>query len=234
MKDALNPYTHTGEIVKISNNQISFTLKRMLRLNKFYNVDFTPDRQQFYYQYKALNNVSGSLKGFLFPKEKNDPSFPDSRNWRPYNKTIEEIPEQKEIVRNIAFGDGGLSCPFILLGPPGTGKTTTLVEAILQIYDNFESCSILVASESNTACNEIAERVLQHLPDRRKKDLIRIFSRSANDKIRKDSVLLKNSNAEICSTKKFFPSKKYLMQNYKIIITTNFMLGKLLILIFFF
>lgn len=206
----------------------------MLRLNKSYNIDFTPDRQQFFYQYKALDNVSRGLKEFLFPVEKVDTSLPDARNWRPYNKTIEEIPEQREIVRNIAFGDGGLHCPFILLGPPGTGKTTTLVEAILQIYDNFESCRILVASESNTACNEIAERVLQHLPDRRKKDLIRVFSRSANDKIRKDSILFKNSNADICSSKKFFPSKKYLMENYKIIITTNFMLGKYDWLLIFF
>lgn len=226
VKDVTRLRTYTGNIVKISTHQISFTLSRVIRLNTSFNIDFTPDRQQFFYQYKALENISRNLKEFLFPVEKVDFLLPSNKTYRPFNKTIDKIAEQKEIVQNIAFGEGGLHCPFILLGPPGTGKTTTLVEAILQIYDNCESCRILVASESNTACNEIAERVLNHLTDRRKKDLIRIFSKTSSEKIHRDEILFKNSNGEICSQKHFYPSKQYLKEHYKIIVTTNFMLGK--------
>ena len=48
---------------------------------------------------------------------------------------------------------------IIVHGPPGTGKTTTLIEGILQLIKNGEK--ILVSAPSNTALDNIAKGLLQ-------------------------------------------------------------------------
>lgn len=40
--------------------------------------------------------------------------------------------EQKQAVQNIVYKTSG-NAPFIIFGPPGTGKTMTIVEAIVQV-----------------------------------------------------------------------------------------------------
>ena len=47
----------------------------------------------------------------------------------------------------------------IVHGPPGTGKTTTLIEAIIQLVKNGEK--ILVSAPSNTAVDNIAKGLIQ-------------------------------------------------------------------------
>ncbi|KAG5180774.1 P-loop containing nucleoside triphosphate hydrolase protein [Tribonema minus] len=73
--------------------------------------------------------------------------------------------EQQDAVRAVVSGEG-TSAPFILFGPPGTGKTTTVVEAILQVLaannndKNTQQHRIIVAAPSNTAADELALRLL--------------------------------------------------------------------------
>lgn len=47
----------------------------------------------------------------------------------------------------------------IVHGPPGTGKTTTLIEAIVQLVQNGEK--VLVSAPSNTAVDHVAKGLLQ-------------------------------------------------------------------------
>lgn len=54
--------------------------------------------------------------------------------------------------------------PYILYGPPGTGKTQTLVAAIEQIVRSTDK-NVLVCANSNAACDEIAERLIDHLTE---------------------------------------------------------------------
>ena len=48
----------------------------------------------------------------------------------------------------------------ILHGPPGTGKTTTLIEGILQMIQSGEK--VLVSAPSNTAVDNISKGLIQH------------------------------------------------------------------------
>ena len=78
-------------------------------------------------------------------------------------------PEQVAAVRNIC-GGSARRVPYVLFGPPGTGKTTTLVEAIMQMatklnpsmppHDRFR---ILVATPTNTAADFICKKLSARL-----------------------------------------------------------------------
>lgn len=69
-----------------------------------------------------------------------------------YNKTLNA--RQKSAVRRIVAAQSRPS-PYILFGPPGTGKTVTLVEAILQVNKTVPNSRILACTPSNSAADLI-------------------------------------------------------------------------------
>lgn len=74
--------------------------------------------KMLYANENVLTGLSISQNLFLF------------RPW--FNKAIEKNPEQQAAVRNIVHNSSQNS-PYLVFGPPGTGKTVTLVETILQV-----------------------------------------------------------------------------------------------------
>ena len=72
--------------------------------------------------------------------------------------------------------------PFIIFGPPGTGKTSTLVEYILQVVASAKARGIsagaavliLVAAPSNAAVDEISRRLVEQDGPLAPRDLMRV------------------------------------------------------------
>ncbi|KAK2500261.1 hypothetical protein MC885_018589 [Smutsia gigantea] len=73
-----------------------------------------------------------------------------------FNPVLNE--NQKLAVRRILSGDCR-PLPYVLFGPPGTGKTVTIIEAILQVYHALPDSRVLVCTPSNSAADLVCLRL---------------------------------------------------------------------------
>nr|XP_035129884.1 RNA helicase Mov10l1 isoform X1 [Callithrix jacchus] len=81
---------------------------------------------------------------------------PEARKIEFFNPVLNE--NQKLAVRRILSGDCR-PLPYILFGPPGTGKTVTIIEAILQVHFALPDSRILVCAPSNSAADLVCLRL---------------------------------------------------------------------------
>ena len=155
-----------------------------------------------------------SFKNTVFPD--NIPHLPDIRC---FNQLVERNEKQLSAVKNILAGTSG-QCPYIVFGPPGTGKTVTLVEAVKQVSRSVSGCHIICTAPSNTACDLLTDRLLAHI---NKRDIYRLnapsrFISHIPAKVREVS--------NIDRDRLVFPAMEELSK-YKIIVTTLVTAGRL-------
>lgn len=80
-----------------------------------------------------------------------------------YNDNLNE--SQKDAVRFAVYQADQIA---LIHGPPGTGKTSTLIEIILHLVKNQQNKKVLVCSASNLAVDNILERLLPYSTTRDK------------------------------------------------------------------
>ncbi|KAJ7154607.1 RNA helicase [Mycena filopes] len=128
-----------------------------------FDVKFTLNRLPHRRMHQALTNPFKESR-ILFPRAEHL-----SRNHRvsaaqlnlikPVNRRIAEDTEQLETVVAILHQLPG-SPPFVVFGPPGTGKTVTIVEAINQILLCDPEARILACAPSNSAADLVARNLV--------------------------------------------------------------------------
>uniref|UniRef100_A0A383WFR0 RNA helicase n=1 Tax=Tetradesmus obliquus TaxID=3088 RepID=A0A383WFR0_TETOB len=151
-----------------------------------FNVRFSIKRTGFVFMHEALDVAQRGLVAGARPELLLPP--PDAMavpgngvqvsHW--FDRKVASNPEQRTAVQNIVAGSSG-RLPFIIWGPPGTGKTSTLVEAAAQVLKLLPSSRLLLVAPSNLAADLLAQRLLA--AGRPKSEMLRIcaFARPKED-----------------------------------------------------
>ncbi|KAL3626301.1 hypothetical protein CASFOL_029850 [Castilleja foliolosa] len=126
------------------------------RDSNLYNVQFTYNRTGMRRLYQAIEAADSLNTDFLFPCYLLRTRRVTPRPLVPIACTLDV--EQMIAVEMILARKGGP--PYLIHGPPGTGKTMILIESILQIYRFKKNARILVCAPSNAAADHILERLL--------------------------------------------------------------------------
>ncbi|XP_066559522.1 putative helicase mov-10-B.1 isoform X2 [Amia ocellicauda] len=217
--EKVEPITkYKGYVYKVELDQVKLGFSRML-LNKFiekmkFDVTFTFNRFPLMLQHRAVQlAVRNRLGHVLFPSQCTAPekALPELRL---YDSSLEKNPEQFMAVRCIVAGVSK-PAPFLVFGPPGTGKTVTIVEAIKQVHKCYSESFVLACAPSNSASDLLCERLLTHVDHHK---IYRMYA-SSRDPATVPVALQVCSNFDHSQDCFVYPSKEELM-NFKIIITT--------------
>lgn len=112
------------------------------------------------YHLKLAKSADGSEMVTVsgLPVESASP-FPEDA---PPVNTVRFTPSQVEAIRSGM--NQGLT---VIVGPPGTGKTDVAVQIIANLYKNFPTQKILLVTHSNSALNDLLEKIMQRDVDPR-------------------------------------------------------------------
>ncbi|XP_061354494.1 probable RNA helicase SDE3 [Gastrolobium bilobum] len=126
------------------------------RDGNLYDVHFTYNRINMRRLYQAVEAAKNLGTEFLFPSTSTRRRSIKTTELVPISGTFNE--EQMCAIKMILGCKG--APPYVIHGPPGTGKTRTIVEAILQLYIHHKNARILICAPSNSAADYVLEKLL--------------------------------------------------------------------------
>ncbi|KAF1912719.1 P-loop containing nucleoside triphosphate hydrolase protein [Ampelomyces quisqualis] len=103
------------------------------------------------------------IRRMLFPTEE-DGSLQTRLRKVPHRNLFDHAInyEQAHAVNSICTNDYG-TLPYLISGPPGTGKTKTLVETAMQLFHTSNVAHTLICAPSEAAADTLALRLKQYL-----------------------------------------------------------------------
>ncbi|NXX26329.1 SDE3 helicase, partial [Nicator chloris] len=215
-------YVHSVELEKVRLGFSSKLQKKFVNKLKF-DVTFTFNRLPLQVQHRAaVLAMRRSLFSLLFPSASCHKSlFPGPFQPRWFNHKLETNEEQCKAVTHIVTGMSR-PAPYLIFGPPGTGKTVTMVEAIKQVWTCFKDARILACAPSNSATDLLCQCLIKDIAPQNVYRLI-ASSRSYREV---PTDILPCCNWDDNQSSYVYPSKESL-RRYRIIITTLVTAGRL-------
>ncbi|NXX57126.1 SDE3 helicase, partial [Scopus umbretta] len=215
-------YVHGVELEKVRLGFSSKLQKKFVNNLKF-DVTFTFSRLPLQVQHRAAAlAMQHGLSSLLFPSAScNKSLFTGAFQPRWFDRKLQANEEQCRAVTHIVTGMSR-PAPYLIFGPPGTGKTVTLVEAIKQVWTCFKDARILACAPSNSATDLLCQRLIKDIPPRYVYRLI-ASSRSYQDVPADIRPCCNWDDEQSCYV---YPSKEHLGR-YRIFITTLVTAGRL-------
>ncbi|KAH9932178.1 P-loop containing nucleoside triphosphate hydrolase protein [Fomitopsis serialis] len=180
-----------------------------------YTVRFKLNRIPLRRQHQALD-AAFHPERLLFPTTQTSMPVtrPSSSTVKPhiYNKLIVGNEAQLQAVASIANQKPG-SAPFVIFGPPGTGKTITMVESIRQVLRLNPTACVLVCAPSNSA----ADLVISRLSMLGSTQLFRFYAPFRNKDLVPDSILPFTYRT---ATGHFSVPPMAILKRYRVIVST--------------
>ncbi|KAI4888968.1 hypothetical protein NFI96_014931, partial [Prochilodus magdalenae] len=212
-------YVHRVELDRLKLGFSSRLLAGFIDNMKF-QVEFTVNRLMMRLQHRAVQlAVQHKLDEVLFPTGSKSMARGEELSLRLFDRSLEENIEQYTAVCNIVAGVSK-PAPYLVFGPPGTGKTVTMVEAIKQVAKNIADVHILACAPSNSAADQLCEKLLKHVDAHK---IYRMYACSREPKhVPEDLLACSNLRGEVYE----FPTKEELME-YTILLTTVCTAGRL-------
>ncbi|KAM6980838.1 putative helicase mov-10-B.1 [Aplochiton taeniatus] len=215
-----NGYVHRVELDSV---KLGFSMKLVQNFiaNMKFDVEFTINRFSLRLQHRALDLATRhKLERVLFPSATGESNAPLPK-LSMFNQQLGNNPEQCAAIQHIVAGTTK-PAPYLVFGPPGTGKTITLVEAITQLNRALPATHILACAPSNSASDLLCERLLAHVDPHR---VYRLYASSRGPNTVPKN-LLKRCNWDASQDSFVFPEKEVLMK-YNVIVTTLVTAGRL-------
>ncbi|NWZ52354.1 SDE3 helicase, partial [Haliaeetus albicilla] len=159
-------YVHSVELEKVRLGFSSKLQKKFVN-NLRFDVTFTFSRLPLQVQHRAATlAMQRGLSSLLFPSASCHKSlFTGTFQPRWFDRKLQANEEQCRAVTHIVTGMSR-PAPYLIFGPPGTGKTVTLVEAIKQVWTCFKDARILACAPSNSAADLLCQRLIKDIPPR--------------------------------------------------------------------
>ncbi|KAK5112549.1 hypothetical protein LTR85_011241 [Meristemomyces frigidus] len=201
---------------------LTLNVQGLLPRSMMFNVSFSVQAGRLGALYRSVMGIQKALQGgenswtrtMLFPDEA------DGTLQRTLNKFQVDMElhdsllnyEQIRAVDTVLQNDFG-RVPFLISGPPGTGKTKTLVELALQIISKQQGAHLLLCAPSDPAADTLVQRLSKHLQP---SQMLRLTAPSRSFPEVPDSVL---SFCYVDSDMFSLPPLQQMMR-YNIVVTT--------------
>ncbi|XP_063300399.1 helicase MOV-10 [Pelobates fuscus] len=214
-------YVHAVELESVKLGFSQNLIRRFIDGMKF-DVVFTFNRLPLKVQHRAVVLAKEkNIQEFIFPTFSHGHTISNTERLSLYDRSLEHNEEQKNAVKQIVSGTSR-PAPYLIFGPPGTGKTVTMVESIKQVLKCIPDARVLTCAPSNSACDLLCQRLMKHVD---RGQIYRLLASSRNYRDVPEEIK-PCGNWDDRNGCYVYPRKLVLM-NYRVIITTLVTAGRL-------